>query len=196
MQAYVDRGLTFFAALLGLFAAFVQFQQTLQGTVMLLIFVALGFLCGCIVFSLARFARYGMTVAAVTNAPLRIKAWPAPSTLLGQLESCIGEWAERDIEAAAMEERRWKLWRFCVPDWQDSNKIASCVRIHVDNRSHHPLSVSIWFPLSRKLGLFALHIVVEVAPRFLFASSRLRTAPHSHVGASAPQHAHTTKTRR
>jgi len=74
MQAYVDRGLTFFAALLGLLAAFIQFQGTLHGTVTLLIFVALGFLCGCILFSLARFARYGMTVSAVVNAPLTIRA--------------------------------------------------------------------------------------------------------------------------
>jgi hypothetical protein len=128
MQAYVDRGLMFFAALLGVFAVFVQFQRTLQNTVRLTIFVGLGFLCGCILFSIARFARYGMTLRAVAHAPLRIKAGD-PSTLLGQLDTCIGEWAKQDIEDLAKRNWLWKLWKpfFQIGDSQAKSILAAAL---------------------------------------------------------------------
>ena len=53
-----------------------------------------------------------MTLHGAINAPLRIKEG-GPETVLGQLETCIREWAVKDMESDARGEwrRKWKLWK-------------------------------------------------------------------------------------
>jgi len=134
MQAYVDRGLTFFGAFLALFAVFVQLSSTtsLNPITVMTVFVALGFLCGCMLFSMARFARYGMTVRAVTKAPLIVKE-NGSKTVLGQLDDCIGEWARKEMASDAIGEwkKKWKmkLWKilFDLGDDQTKSLRASVV---------------------------------------------------------------------
>jgi hypothetical protein len=115
MQVYVDRGVTFFGSFLALFAVFAQLsaEVNLNLTTVIIVFIALGFLCGCVMFSLARFARYGMTVRAVTKAPSKVKEGGS-QTVLGQLDICVGEWSEEEIKSEAKGEwskkRTWKVF--------------------------------------------------------------------------------------
>jgi hypothetical protein len=116
MQVYVDRGVTFFGSFLALSAVFAQLsaEVNLNFATVTIVFIALGFLCGCVMFSLARFARYGMTVRAVTKAPLKVKKGGS-QTVLGQLDTCIGKWAEKEIKREAKgkwsKKWTWKLWK-------------------------------------------------------------------------------------
>jgi len=128
MQAYINRGLTFFSAILTLAAFYFQFEQSLAPWARFVVTVGVGFLLGCIVFSIARFAFYGQVVHAASKGPLKIVG--GAETLMGQLDDSITNWATNELDRQAAGSFRWELWRpFFKLGASQTKSLAVCAAI-------------------------------------------------------------------